>query len=143
MTLIEVVGHWSTSLFHSTTYIPTHLTVESKPSAPSQNCIHCLDPPVGAGGGLEAMLSLAMAGEGGAGMLPAGPRAAAADITPPLAPADLLRPLFLAGKFILTLMVSPCFRARSSFSGGASFSCSIFSSTFVTIVSREPSYWWY
>ena len=87
---------------------------------------------MGAGGGLVAMLSFAMAGDGGAGMLPAGPRAAGKDdiAAPPLAPADLLRPpLFLVGKFILTLMVSPCFRARSSFSGGASFSCSIFSST--------------
>ena len=73
------------------------------------------------------MFSLARAGEGGAGMLPAGPRGAG---TPPRpAPADLLRPsLFLVGMLMLTLMVSPCFSARSSFSGGASFSCSIFSS---------------
>ena len=92
-----------------------------------------MESPVGAGGGLVAMFSFAMAGDGGAGMLPTGPRAAGKDdIAPPplVAPADLLRaPLFLVGKFILTLMVSPCFRARSSFSGGASFSCSIFSST--------------
>ena len=82
---------------------------------------------MGAGGGLALMLSLAMAGEGGAGMLPSGPRGAGTAL---LAAADLLRPsFFLEGRLMLTLIVSPCFSARSSFSGGASFSCSICSST--------------
>jgi len=75
------------------------------------------------------MFNFAIAGEGGAGMLPAGPKGAGIEERP-RAPADLLRPsFFLVGRLILTLMVSPCFSARSSFSGGASFSCSICSST--------------
>ena len=46
------------------------------------------------------MLSLAMAGEGGAGMLPAGPRGAGTAL---LAAADLLRPsFFLVGRLMLT-----------------------------------------
>ena len=60
------------------------------------------DSPVGAGGGRAEMFSLARAGEGGAGMLPAGPRGAGTDPRPRV-PADLLLPsFFLLGRLMLT-----------------------------------------
>ena len=74
------------------------------------------------------MLSLAMAGERGAGILPAGPGGGGSDNPPPLLAGDLVLFAFL-GILMETLIVSPCLKAKSNFSGGASFSCSIFSST--------------
>ena len=87
-----------------------------------------VDPPVGAGGGLAPILNLAIAGERGAGILPAGPGGGGRESPPPLMAGDLVR-LAFRGMFMETFIVSPCFRARSSFSGGTSVSCSSFSST--------------
>ena len=83
---------------------------------------------MGAGGGLAPIFSLAIAGEGGAGMLPVGPGGGGREAPPPLLAGDLVL-LALRGIFMETFIVSPCLKARSSFSGGTSFSCSIFSST--------------
>ena len=86
------------------------------------------DPPAGAGGGLAPILNLAIAGERGAGILPAGPGGGGRESPPPRLAGDLVL-LAFRGMFMETFIVSPCLKARSSFSGGTSFSCSIFSST--------------
>ena len=83
---------------------------------------------MGAGGGLAPILNLAIAGERGAGILPAGPGGGGRESPPTLQVGDFVW-LSFRGMFMETCIVSPCFRARSSFSVGTSFSCSCFSST--------------
>ena len=66
--------------------------------------------------GLVLILTLAIVGVGGAGMLPLRP-GSWCSVSTLLLVAEELDFGFLGGMLIETLMVSPCLRARSSFSG--------------------------
>ena len=69
---------------------------------PDQNWIHFCEPPAGAGGGRLAMFSLAREEDGGAGILPFGPGAAASDKPAPPVPAPGDFVLFFRGIFMET-----------------------------------------